>query len=135
MNRRHFLVGAAGCALVNVSAAAYGGNAAVKRTSGFSTYITNLRDVLGQDQIPLLPGEPLLLVRERMRGYDPDSIGVTKADGLPVGYLPSNQTKVLARVMDAGVPVSASVTRVKRSPTPTVHVDVHIGTGPRVGTG
>lgn len=133
MHRRGFLAGVAGGLFAGMPAA-LAGPPQTPRMARLSTYVTNVRDLLGPDTVAVQPGARLLLTRERGRAYDPGSIGVAMADATLIGYLPSAQSRVLAPMMDAGIAVSAVVTRVKAGPRPGVDIEVMIE-GPPLTTG
>ena len=64
----------------------------------------------------------LTLRREPERGFDPRSIRVETAKGVPLGYLPGQSTQVLAALMDAGVRAEARVLQGNR-----LSIHLHLG--------
>ncbi|MEB3284157.1 MAG: HIRAN domain-containing protein [Candidatus Sericytochromatia bacterium] len=68
----------------------------------------------------LVPGDPLLLVREPMNPFDQNAIALQardgKAGGRKLGFLPRALAAVLAPVVDAGLIVEGRVVRVQKIP-------------------
>lgn len=68
--------------------------------------------VVGLEELePFLhPGELLTLLRMPENPSDPYAIKVLNRDGLKLGYVPREQNRILARLMDAGKEVFATLT-------------------------
>ncbi|HEV7277657.1 MAG TPA: HIRAN domain-containing protein [Devosiaceae bacterium] len=90
------------------------------------SYITNLPAEL--PPAPLAAGAPLRLVREPERPYDPASVAVLAADDSRLGYLPADQSRLLAPLLDAGLPARAEVVAAGTSPRPFVRINLFLGT-------
>lgn len=122
MRRRSFIAGAA----AGAAAAAPGlGRARPEREEVplLDTYLTNVADVCGDAPVGVVAGENLTL-RGRPRPYDSRSISALRQDGRPIGYLPTNQSRILASLLAAGVLMQARVTRVRTGPRPGVAISV-----------
>jgi len=57
---------------------------------------------------PFLPGEYLRLVREPHNAYDPYAVAIRYA-GMRVGYIPRTNSRIVASLIDAGIPLYAAV--------------------------
>lgn len=66
----------------------------------------------------LTPAMQLVLRREPWNAFDAGAIAVWTSAGAKLGFLPRSENRTLARLMDAGVPVTARVTEVRREAPP-----------------
>lgn len=131
MDRRLFLTGlgsGVACGLVAPGAAAA---PSVTGRPMLATYVTNIDDVLGARPLPVQADETVRLVRVPTRAYDPNTVAVVTEQGEMFGYLPTDQSKVLSAMMDAGLPVSARIGGVKREPRRAVSLEISVGHGVR----
>ncbi len=123
-NRRPLLQGMGGVILAAGTATAASAASPLERVRLMKSYIVNLADdALVSDALAL--GAPLALTREPQRSFDASSIAVFHGD-LHLGYLPGNQSKLLAPMVDAGFALEASVVGVGRLPRPSVELDLYI---------
>jgi len=123
MERRVFFASMAGLAAVG---SAGGIEAAPAPTSGVlvRSYLTNL--TRGALDIVTVSGNgaQFRLARVRNRRFDPNSVEVRSEHGRPLGYLPGTHSRILAALMDHGVPLHARVGTVTKEPRPRIHLDV-----------
>ena len=74
------------------------------------THVAGLRYHQAGMAVPsLMVGAALTLRREPANPYDELAIEILAADGLKLGYIPRHRNPVLARLMDAGKQLLASV--------------------------
>lgn len=105
MDRRQLLL-AGGGALAALPLAA----GASPRSEGLrvlDTYIAS-RDRFPATPAPQ-PGDRLRLRRDPERRFDPLSIRIETGQGLPLGYLPGQPSRILAVLMDNGAAAEARV--------------------------
>lgn len=121
MDRRSFIAGAIGAAAVAPAIA--GPRQHAQATPLVTTYVTNVGDVLGTRLPGVKGGETVALVPVP-RSYDNDSILVTTASRRPLGYLPTNQSRILAPMIAAGIPLQAQVVDVKTTPRPVIRLEI-----------
>lgn len=62
-------------------------------------------------------GDPLVLVREPWNPYDPAAIRV-EWRGAPVGFVPKQENRDLARLMDGGARLAGRIVHLQRSRDP-----------------
>jgi len=123
-NRRLLLQGLGGAVFAAASATAASAVESRERVRLTKSYVVNLADsALVYDA--LIPGAALALMREPHRRFDASSIGVFQK-GEHIGYLPGNQSRILAPLMDAGFELEARVARAERSPHPAVDLQLYI---------
>jgi glycerol-3-phosphate O-acyltransferase len=131
MKRRNFMIGLGGAAIAGLPTAVLGGRApdrlgrSQKRTL-LSTYVTNVDDVLGREAIPVEAAAPVRLRRIPDRNYDPQSIAVETVGGVQLGYVPTNMGRILAPMLDAGLPLKAQVIGTRSIPRPTIKIEIAI---------
>lgn len=124
MDRRLFLTGIGG----GLAGTLTGVHAAEKNVPAskalLSTYVTNVADFLGTDPVPVGRNAPLALTRVNNRAYDANTIAVATSKGRVIGYLPTNQSRIMAPLLDAGMQASARVADVKNYPRPAVRIEI-----------
>lgn len=131
MTRRNFMIGLGGAAIAGLPTAAMGRRApdrpgrSQKRTL-LSTYVTNVDDVLGRGAIPVEAAAPVRLRRMPDRNYDPQSIAVETVLGVRLGYVPTNMGRILAPMLDAGLPLEAYVIGTRSIPRPAIKIEIAI---------
>ena len=115
MRRRIFLAATGlGAASVGLSGAAH----TVAHAARPQSQPAELRSYVSRwtGDVAARTGEPLWLKRQPARTYDTNSISVSRApDAEPIGYLPTDQSRILAPLMDAGFALGATVTAAGRS--------------------
>ena len=76
----------------------------------------------------LAPGDPLVLVREPTNSDDPDAVRV-EWRGRLLGYLPRVDNADVARMLDRGQPLAASIRSVARyrNHRRKLEIDIHAG--------
>lgn len=132
MKRRSFVLAAGGalCAgTVSAPAAHTQGDAAPAALWLGDVYLTN-REQFPQIALPVA-GERLQLRRERDRRFDPRSIQVLTAAGMPLGYLPPASCAILAAMIDAGLS-AFGIAGPAGNPAEQARIDLYLtpGTGP-----
>ena len=90
-----------------------------------SSYIVNMADQAGVDIAALTPGQALVLRREPGRAFDANSIAVM-AGAFRLGYLPANQSRLLAPLVDAGMDVSAELVEARHHPRPSATLNLFL---------
>lgn len=130
MERRNFMIGLGGAAVAGLSSTALG-QPAPDRPPGhspkkalFSTYVTNVDDVLGPGLIPVYPAASVRLRRTPDRSYDPHSIAVETMLGVRLGYVPTNIGRVLAPMLEAGLPLEACVIGTQSIPRRAIKIEI-----------
>lgn len=73
----------------------------------------------------LRPGQPLTLVREPHNPYDPRAVRVDWR-GRKLGYLPRHENTAVSQMLDRGVPLTARILRLRRSPDPWERVRLSV---------
>jgi len=126
MDRRIFIAGAAG-ALAAAPALAVGRGKPQNAASVplVTTYVTNVGDVLGAHAPGVANGQ-LVHLKPEPRAYHRDTIVVVSESERPLGYLPINQSRILAPMIAAGIPLRAEVVEVKTTPRPTIRLAIAI---------
>jgi hypothetical protein len=71
-----------------------------------------------EDLARFAPGDPLQLKREPGNPHDEYAIQVLTRSGEMVGYIPRHQNRTVARIMDQGVEVVASIDRIAPDDSP-----------------
>jgi hypothetical protein len=66
----------------------------------------------------LREGHPLLLCREQQNVHDANAIGVHTPEGRKLGYVPRGDNLVIARLLDDGAKLRASVASITPPPAP-----------------
>ena len=76
------------------------------------TQIAGTSHVVGLEELEpfLKPGDRLKLVRIPSNPSDPNAIKVLNPDGLKLGYVPKQENLILARLMDGGKLLYATLT-------------------------
>ena len=64
-------------------------------------------------RMPVDAGMPVKVVREAANDYDANAIAIYTPAGAKLGYIPRRKNPLLARLMDAGWPLSGRVERVE----------------------
>jgi hypothetical protein len=123
MYRRAFLAAGGGLAVMGtIPAAAAVAEATADEVELARTYIASLRPDMGEDLIPRV-GDGLTLSREPDRAYDPNSIVVHDGSGHKLGYLPADQSRLLAPLLDSGkFRLSGETLHSKATPRPEVQL-------------
>ncbi len=126
MDRRSFFAVGGGFAafLPGVGAAAVP-TAANQPTPLISTYVTNIADTVGRGPLPVKAGSGVEL-RLVARAYDPDSVMVLSQEEVPLGYLPTNQSRLIAPLMRAGKLLSATVTGGRHGDRPSISISISL---------
>lgn len=123
--RRAFLAGLAGVA----AALPLTASGAVGRRRGEvrlpPSYVTNLPAKLPGSSHGA--GTQLRLRREPERRYDPSSVAVLATDGTRLGYLPADQSRMLAPLLDAGLPARAEIVAAGNAPRPFLRLNLFLG--------
>lgn len=124
--RRAFLAGLGGLAALAPATALGAVGRRPEEVRLPPSYVTNLPAQL--PMASLQAGVPLRLVREPERQYDPASVAVVATDGSRLGYLPADQSRMLAPLLDAGLPARAEVIAAGTSPRPFIRLGLSLGT-------
>lgn len=123
-HRRSFVVGlgsaVAAAPLLAVPSAGAG------RVSLGPSYIVNMADQAPLEGLSLQAGQPLALRRQPDRAFDPNSIAVLQGDRR-LGYLPANQSKLLARLLDGGFTIGADLLDITWQPRPSARLEIYLG--------
>lgn len=90
------------------------------------SYVTNLPEQL--PRASLQAGAPLRLVREPQRRYDPASVAVLTSQGSRLGYLPADQSRMLAPLLDAGLAARGEVIAAGVVPRPFLRLNLFVQT-------
>lgn len=124
-NRRILLKGMGGLALAAAAPSVAAASQMRERVLLAPSYVVNLPDTGLLDAAGPSAGDILALVRDPQRRFDANSIGV-HFRGERIGYLPGNQSRLLAPMIDAGFELEASVTDVKHLPRRAVGLELYI---------
>lgn len=124
LHRRAFMAGL-GCATLVAPANAAVTAAHAGRLPLSRSYIVNMADQGMPQEASLRNGQMLSLRRQPERAFDSNSIAVIWRER-QLGYLPANQSRLLAPLMDAGFDLQAVLVEVKRQPRPSAHVDLFL---------
>ena len=78
------------------------------------TIVAGTTHVAGIEELApfLRPGDRLELIRVPGNPSDPNAIKIYNSDRVKVGYVPRKENQILARLMDAGKPLYASITEI-----------------------
>lgn len=131
MRRRNFMIGLCGAAVAGAPSTAVG-RVPPDRPEGsqkralFSTYVTSVDDVLGRNAIPVDPAAPVRLSRIPDRSYDPNSVAVETIEGVRLGYVPTNIGRILAPMLEAGLPLDACVIGTRNTPLQAIEIEIAI---------
>lgn len=124
-NRRVLLKGMGGLTLAAAAPSVVAASQGADRVLLAKSYVVNLVDTAFLDPEGPSAGDALALVREPDRAFDANSIGVYFGDQR-VGYLPGNQSRLLAPMLDAGFELEANVTGARHLPRPAVDLELYI---------
>jgi hypothetical protein len=125
VHRRLLLAGLGGAAL---AAPAYAAAFATKESSRIplsSSYVVNMADQDGIDVEALSRGQVFELRREPDRAFDSNSIAVM-AGAQRLGYLPANQSRLLAPLIDAGFALDAELVEATHQPRPSARLNLFL---------
>lgn len=131
MKRRNFMIGLCGVAAAGAPGTVLARQPTdrlerLQKRASFSTYVTNVDDVLGQSTIPVDPAAPVRLSRIPERSYDPSSIAVETIEGVRLGYVPTNLGRILASMLEAGLPLEAHVIGTRYTPRRAIRIEIAI---------
>ncbi len=121
MDRRSFIAAGGGLAAMLPGMAA----AARHKMPLVSSYVTNVAETAGRGALPVRAGDAAEL-RLVERAYDPDSVMVLSPQGVPLGYLPTNQTRLIAPLMRAGMRLPAAVTESREGDRPAIRISISL---------
>lgn len=124
-NRRILLKGMGGVALATATPSVVAASQMRDRVLLAPSYVVNLPDTGLLDEAGPSAGDTLALIRDPHRRFDANSIGV-HFRGERIGYLPGNQSRLLAPMIDAGFELEASVTDVRHLPRQAVSLELYI---------
>jgi hypothetical protein len=129
MKRRNFMIGLGGAAVGGLPSTALGRRPPdrperSRKRALFSTYVTNVDDVLGPEATPVDSATPVRLSRIPDRSYDPHSIAVETTRGVRLGYVPTNISRILAPMLEAGLPLAASVVATRNIPRRAIKIEI-----------
>lgn len=120
--RRAFLAGLGGVAAL-APVAAFGAARPLPQEIALPpSYVTNLPEQLPHEAVEA--GAELRLVREPERRYDAASVAVFTRRGSRLGYLPTDQSRILAPLLDAGLPVRGEVIAAGTTPRPFLQLNL-----------
>lgn len=122
--RRHFMAGLGSAALAVPSSALSapsGGRIAIA-----DSYVANIADQDDPHNATLSPGQVLSLRREPERAFDTNSIAVMCGQQR-LGYLPGDQSRLLAPMIDAGFTLGAVLVESREYPRPSLSLNLFVG--------
>ena len=127
MDRRTFFAAAAGGIAAGAVPAAAVAQKAVSPRSLLSTYLTNVSEVVGASFLPVKSSDRVLL-KVAPRDYDSRTVLAMTEEAQPLGYLPTNQARIIAPLLQSGMRLEARVTETRHLPRPSIRLDVLMGT-------
>jgi len=111
MLRRHFLAsGAVALLAVGVEGSAAQAGAS-RKVAIASTRIVGRRGSRAADRTAIAEGSPVVLRRVPGDRFDPRAIVALDEQGRALGRLPGVDCRILARLLDAGVPLEGRIAR------------------------
>lgn len=136
MERRSFMILAGGLPLSSAAFAptAFSGHIVAGADAVLlKSYVTNL-DTRGMVPLRSIDQDtPLALRRDRNRRYDRNSIAVTTLDDRMLGYLPTDQSRTLAPLIDAGLELTVTVLEIRPAHSPGSRSRLRVTLSPAAG--
>lgn len=124
MFRRAFLAaGASALATAPLLAGALPAGAPAGRHRLTGSYVTALDPAA---LAAVAPGAALTLRRDPSRRFEPATAVAVLAGERQLGFLPGTAGKLVAPLLDNGVPLAARVTNVRRGGTPAIDIDLYL---------